>query len=120
MFGSASDNERVYVSNSNSYHEQLNLTYLQAVPNAPGATSPPSNANGGFAAALDAFDGNILWSFTNPEPDWTEPNGSYGFPVAYNPTSPYVNANSLGPVTVANGASVDWCSLGRRPFDRQP
>lgn len=61
MWGSASDNQRVYVANNNFGHLPLDLAALKAVPNQPGATSPPASANGGLAAALDAWSGDLIW-----------------------------------------------------------
>lgn len=78
MWGSASDNERVYVSNNNFFHKPLSRWF-------PNANPAPT---GGMAAALDPFDGSILWTFANPEPQAGDPG---------------VNALSQAPVTVANG-----------------
>ena len=68
MWGSASDNDRVYVSNNNFFHLPLDQSMLRGVPNTPGATAPPASANGGMVAALDALTGEIIWSFANPAP----------------------------------------------------
>lgn len=78
MWGSASDNERIYVSNNNFFHLPLSQWF-------PSASTPPT---GGMAAALDPFDGGILWAFANPEPQLGDPT---------------VNALSQAPMTVANG-----------------
>lgn len=89
MWGSASDNERVYVSNNNFWHAPLDQSALLGVPNTPGATIPPSpSPTGGLAAAMNAYDGTLLWSFANPTPQIN---------------SNTLNALSQAPVTVANG-----------------
>lgn len=77
MWGSASDNERVYVSNNNFFHKPLS----------PWVNQTPA-PTGGMAAALDPFDGSILWTFANPEPQLGDPS---------------LNALSQAPMTVANG-----------------
>jgi polyvinyl alcohol dehydrogenase (cytochrome) len=90
MWGSASDNNYVYGNNNNYGHVALDLAgadaYLKPVPNAPGAAAPPATANGGHLTALDAWDGSIKWTFTNPAKD-----------------NAGKDAWSLAPVTVANG-----------------
>jgi polyvinyl alcohol dehydrogenase (cytochrome) len=85
MWGSASDNKRVYVSINNFFHTPL------------GDYTPASPTNsGGMIAALDAWDGTVLWTFANPEPQ----NGDAT-----------KQALSQAPVTVAGGivyyASMD-------------
>jgi outer membrane protein assembly factor BamB len=82
MWGSASDNERVYVSNNNFFH--LPLTGLPFVEAGPGGAPP----TGGMAAALDPWDGKILWAFSNPEPQMGDTS---------------VQALSQAPLTVAGG-----------------
>jgi hypothetical protein len=66
-WGSASDNERVYVNNNNYGHATLDFSgadaYLKPVPNEAGATSPPASANGGLLSALDAWDGKARLPF---------------------------------------------------------
>jgi len=88
----------IFVNNNNHGHATLNLAttdaYLKAVPNEPGATQPPATADGGLCVALDAWDGTVLWTFTNPAKDQAGRN-----------------AWSLNPITLANGvvmyASMD-------------
>jgi len=78
MWGSASDNERIYVNNNNFFHKPLSEWF-------PGANPPPT---GGMAAALDPWSGAILWTFANPEPQLGDAS---------------LNALSQAPLTVANG-----------------
>jgi polyvinyl alcohol dehydrogenase (cytochrome) len=88
----------VFVNNNNFGHVTLNLAtteaYLKAVPNEARATEPPTTADGGLCVALDAWDGAIKWSFTNPKRDQANRN-----------------AWSLNPITLVNGvvmyASMD-------------
>ncbi len=74
-WGTAVDNQRIYVANSNSGRQSYQL---------------PSGAtwNGGTWAALDPATGNILWEVENN---------------TFDPLHPTQPAFSLGPVTVANG-----------------
>ena len=88
MWGSAADDARAYVSNNNFFNAPLDLAALKAVPNIPGAVAPPLSATGGLVSALDLWQGDILWTFTNP------------MPSATNAT---LNARSQAPVTVAGG-----------------
>jgi polyvinyl alcohol dehydrogenase (cytochrome) len=76
MWGSASDNERVYVSINNAFHAPL-ADFI-----------PGSSANGGMLAALDPWDGSVVWTFANPEPQIN---------------NDAQNALSIAPVTVAGG-----------------
>jgi outer membrane protein assembly factor BamB len=84
MWGSASDYDtkdrvtRVYVSNNNFFHEPLTDLF-------PGMNPAPT---GGVAAALDAFDGKILWAYPNLEAQLGDST---------------LHALSQGPLTVANG-----------------
>ena len=55
MWGSSSDNSRVYVANNNGFHTTLDPVALNAVPAGSAAT------NGGMVAALNTFDGSLLW-----------------------------------------------------------
>ncbi len=61
MWGSASDNARVYVSNNNFFNLALTQPDLRLVPNVKGATKAPVNPSGGLVAALDTWSGNIIW-----------------------------------------------------------
>lgn len=72
QWGSASDGARIYVSNNNYNAVDFSLAGMRAVPNTPGATTAPARTNGGLAAALDAFDGRIVWTFANPLVHWTD------------------------------------------------
>lgn len=69
------------------------MAALNGVPSTPGATTPPTNPTGGLVAALDAWSGNILWTFANPMTQLGDATK---------------NALSQAPVTVANGAAVPW------------
>jgi polyvinyl alcohol dehydrogenase (cytochrome) len=75
MWGSAADSRAVYVSVNNFFHTPLG----SFTPNTPTRT-------GGMIAALDSWDGSVLWSFANPEPQLGAPDK---------------NALSQAPVTVA-------------------
>jgi polyvinyl alcohol dehydrogenase (cytochrome) len=79
MWGSASDNERVYVANNNFFHKPLTDLFPDAGANAP---------TGGVAAALDSWDGKVVWAFANPEPQAGDAS---------------LNALSQAPMTVAGG-----------------
>lgn len=81
QWGSASDNQRVYVAESNAGH----LPY----------TLQPSGVswNGGSWAALDAATGQFIWQVPDPGKD---------------PVHPGAPAMAMGPVTVANG--VLYCA----------
>jgi polyvinyl alcohol dehydrogenase (cytochrome) len=81
QWGTASDNQRVYVAESNAGHQ----TY----------TLQPSGVswNGGSWAALDAGTGAFIWQVEDPGMSTTQP----GEP-----------AMAMGPVTVANG--VLYCA----------
>eukprot|EP00882_Tetradesmus_deserticola_P022580 GHRQ01024505.1.p1 GENE.GHRQ01024505.1~~GHRQ01024505.1.p1 ORF type:complete len:423 (+),score=154.23 GHRQ01024505.1:137-1405(+) len=99
QWGSAADSQRVYVSNNNADSHTVDLTKMKAVPNVPGSTKPPTSTKGGLTAAVDAFTGELLWTFANPTMHWdTE-------------VVPPHNARSQAPMTVANGvvyyASMD-------------
>lgn len=72
QWGSASDGQRVYVSNNNYNTVEWDLAGMKAVKNNPNATAAPTKTNGGMAVALDAFDGAILWTFANPLVAWTD------------------------------------------------
>ena len=75
-WGTATDNERIYVALSNSSQRQYTL-------------QPSGKSwNGGSWAALDPATGAILWQVTDP-----------GYSTVY----PSQHAMALGPVTVANG-----------------
>ena len=84
MWGSASDYDakskvtRIFTANNNFFHNPLTDLF-------PGVNPPPT---GGVAAALDAFDGKILWAFANPERQLGDDS---------------LNALSQGPLAVANG-----------------
>jgi hypothetical protein len=71
---------------------------VQAVPSTPGSTTPPTTCNGGIASALDAYTGDILWTFANPAPC---PATVCTF--ANPPTVPLPQAKTQGPLTVTNG-----------------
>lgn len=85
LWGGASDSERVYFSFNNAFH----LTLGDFAPGSP-------TNNGGMIAALDPWDGTVLWTFANPEPQIN---------------NDAQNALSNAPVTVAGGvvyyASMD-------------
>jgi hypothetical protein len=63
---SAADARRVYVSNNNANGIAVDLTKMKAVPNVPGSKTPPTTTQGGLTAAVDAYDGTLLWTFANP------------------------------------------------------
>jgi hypothetical protein len=63
---SAADSQRIYVSNNNNDAIAVDLTKMKAVPNKPGATAAPTTTKGGLTAAVDAYDGTLLWTFANP------------------------------------------------------
>ncbi|KIY99021.1 hypothetical protein MNEG_8939 [Monoraphidium neglectum] len=98
MWGSASDNKLVYVSNNNMYNTKVDFqgadAYLKPVPNVKGEKVAPASTNGGLCVALDAWDGTVRWTFANPMLDQAGRN-----------------AKSLAAITVANGvltyASMD-------------
>ncbi|KAI8476856.1 MAG: pyrrolo-quinoline quinone repeat-containing protein [Monoraphidium minutum] len=100
QWGSASDDQTVYVNNNNAYHLAVDLLkdgYYKPVANVLGSSTPPASTTGGMCIAVDAWDGSIKWTFANPA---TRQLGNRT-----------VNAGSLNPVTVANGvvfyASMD-------------
>ena len=80
QWGTAVDNQRIYVAMSNSGNREYTL---------PSGTS----WNGGSWAALDPSTGAILWQVEN---------------ATLNPLNPSEPAMALGPVTVANG--VLYCA----------
>nr|WP_180540473.1 PQQ-binding-like beta-propeller repeat protein [Nevskia soli] len=75
-WGTAADNQRIYVAVANSGHQPYSL-YPTGMP-----------WNGGAWSALDIATGAILWQ----TPD-----------LGMNPMHPMIPALALGPVTVANG-----------------
>lgn len=93
MWGSAADTARIYVSNTNSVSKPTDLTSLRPVVNWNATTNqqPPNSTDGGLAAAVDADDGTILWTFANPTIHWAE----LGAKVQH-------HAHSQGAMTVAN------------------
>lgn len=72
QWGSAADNSRIYVSNNNFLNVTVNLTRMNSVVNFPTTTNqlPPTSTDGGLAAAVDAYTGEILWAFANPLLHW--------------------------------------------------
>jgi len=91
MWGSAADTARIYVSNSNSAFDTIDLTSLRPVVNWNATTNqqPPNSTDGGIAAAVDAYDGTILWTFANPTLHWAQAKVQH-------------HASSQGPMTVAH------------------
>ncbi len=61
MWGSATDGQRVYAATNNYFHLPLDLVAMKAVPNQPGAATPPASANGGALITMDAWTGATLW-----------------------------------------------------------
>jgi polyvinyl alcohol dehydrogenase (cytochrome) len=90
QWGSAADNSRIYVANNNYLSVTADLTNLKSVVNFPTTTNqlPPTSTDGGLAAAVDAYTGEILWTFANPTLHW-DGTGKHAW--------------SQAPMTVANG-----------------
>lgn len=76
-------------ANNNYLSVTADLTKMKSVVNFPTTTNqlPPTSTDGGLAAAIDAYTGEILWSFANPLPHW-DGTGK--------------RARSQAPMTVAN------------------
>eukprot|EP00884_Botryococcus_braunii_P012223 jgi/Botrbrau1/21000/Bobra.0144s0018.1 len=91
-FGSATDGERIYMSNQNAGLSNQSVPLINPPPRGQ------KTALGGFLTALD-LDGNILWQTANPFPAI--------IPIIFN-GSPLAALN-VGPVTVANNV-VYWPS----------
>lgn len=72
QWGSAADNTRIYVSNNNYLSVNADLTKMKSVVNFPTTTNQlaPTSTDGGMAAAVDAYTGEILWTFANPTIGW--------------------------------------------------
>lgn len=72
QWGSAADNNRIYVANNNYLNVPADLTKIKSVVNFPTTTNqlPPTTTDGGLAAAVDAYTGEILWTFANPTLSW--------------------------------------------------
>lgn len=72
QWGSAADNNRIYVANNNYLSINADLTTMKSVVNFPTTTNqrPPTSTDGGLAAAVDAYTGEILWTFANPTLHW--------------------------------------------------
>lgn len=66
QWGSAADSSRIYVTNNNYLNLAVDLTKMNAVPNQMGSNIVPTTTQGGLAAAVDAFDGTLAWTFANP------------------------------------------------------
>uniref|UniRef100_A0A383VAH7 Pyrrolo-quinoline quinone repeat domain-containing protein n=1 Tax=Tetradesmus obliquus TaxID=3088 RepID=A0A383VAH7_TETOB len=102
QWGSAADTSRIYVANNNYLSVPINLSSMKAVPNKLGSNAIPATTQGGIAAAVDAYDGNIVWTFANPTPHWGDVQAG---------VNPPKEARSQAPMTVANGvvfyASMD-------------
>lgn len=92
QWGSAADGSRIYVANNNYHNATINLKSMKPVVNFRTNTNqaPPTSTNGGLAAAIDAYSGEIVWTFANPTLHW----GKASSGVRY--------ARSQAPVTVAN------------------
>jgi len=65
QWGSAADNNRIYVANNNYLNVPADLTSMKPVVNWIATTNqlPPTSTNGGMASAIDAYTGEILWTF---------------------------------------------------------
>jgi polyvinyl alcohol dehydrogenase (cytochrome) len=94
QWGSAADTSRIYVANNNYNSVAVDLTGMKAVSNKLGSNAIPTSTQGGLAAAVDAYDGNIVWTFANPTPHWGDVQAGVTPPKA---------ARSQAPMTVANG-----------------
>jgi polyvinyl alcohol dehydrogenase (cytochrome) len=72
QWGSAADNTRIYVANNNYLSVNTDLTVMKSVVNFPAVTNqrPPTATDGGLAAAIDAYTGELLWTFANPTLHW--------------------------------------------------
>jgi hypothetical protein len=91
--------------NNNFWHLPLDQAALKGVPNKPGATAAPTpSPNGGMAAGLNAYTGEILWSFANPMPQLGDATK---------------NALSQAPMTVANGEPLG-CLIALSPSTHAP
>lgn len=95
QWGSAADNARIYVSNNNYLSISTDLTGMKSVVNFPTKTNqrPPASTNGGVAAAVNAYDGTIEWTFANPTPHWADLSLA---------AADQRRARSQAPMTVAN------------------
>eukprot|EP00884_Botryococcus_braunii_P023251 jgi/Botrbrau1/960/Bobra.114_1s0004.1 len=94
MFGSATDGERIYMSNANTGSE--NFPMINTYP------GQMQTSLGSYAIGLD-LNGNILWETANPWPVLVSPIRLF---AGLSPTW----AVNLGPVSVANGV-VYWPSM---------
>lgn len=105
-FGSASDGKRIYVANANAKHVEYEIT---------AGADAGRRTNGGFWAAYDVLNGDLLWQTPVPVADQplsgactVEGVRRYGFEVCLHVVfgtdrGPGFFAWPVGPVSVANG-----------------